>query len=77
MPNAEPKNWYPVIFMLLATACFYVFLVSEYGMIIKENENLREQISFLNESNEKMNETIEKLEEKLINTRKSATVQGN
>ena len=77
MSQEEPKNWFPVIFMLTATGCFYLFLIYDYGEVVRENEFLREQNASLNESNEKMNETIEKMEAKLIKNSNTATVQGN
>jgi hypothetical protein len=76
MSQEEPKNWFPVIFMLFATGCFYLFLIYDYGEVVRENEFLREQNASLNESNEKMNETIEKIEDKLIKTQKPAKLQG-
>lgn len=76
MSKEGPKNWIPVIFMLFATGCFYLFLIFDYGQVVKENEYLREQISSLNDSNEQMNETIEKIEARLIKNAKKATVDG-
>jgi len=76
MSKEEPKNWIPVIFMLFATGCFYLFLIFDYGQVVKENQFLREQVSSLSDSNEQMNETIEKIEDRLIKNAKKATVDG-
>ena len=76
MNKEGPKNWFPVIFILIATGCFYLFLIFDYGEVVRENEFLREQNASLNEANEKMNETIEKIEARLIKNAEKATVAG-